>query len=114
MRRQRRDDVNLTSRFKRSRDVLIEFFSSVSDIFQTSQFTQQFRGMKMNMLRENLTLATRLKSKKDLQKALKDFADSGISPDDFPEFDDATRELDVIKMREGEIFFAASLFTFIF
>ena len=62
----------------------------------------------MNMLRENLTLATRLKSKKDLQKALKDFADSGISPDDFPEFDDATRELDVIKMREGEILFAAT------
>ena len=57
--------------------------------------------MKINMLKENLALATRLKSKKDLQKALKDFTDSGISADDCPEYDDAMREFDIIKMREG-------------
>ena len=54
------------------------------------------------MLKENLALAARLKSKKDLQKATKDYLESGLPVDECREYEDASRELDIIKTRDGQ------------
>ena len=57
--------------------------------------------MKASLLRENLALAARLKSKKDLKKALHDYVDSGLPTDECVEYEEALREYDVIKTRDG-------------
>ena len=58
-------------------------------------------GMKASLLRENLALAARLKSKKDLKKAIHDYVDSGLPTDECAEYEEALREYDVIKTRDG-------------
>ena len=82
------------------RSVIRNSFSTIVE--QLSTQNTVFSGMKATMLKENLILATKLKSKKDLQKAVKDYMDSGLPSSDCDELNEAARELDVLRTRDGE------------
>ena len=59
-------------------------------------------GLKKEMLREHLLVATRHANKHELKKALHDYMASGL-PTDCPEVENAARKLDVLSTKDGTV-----------
>ena len=59
-------------------------------------------GLKKEMLREHLLVATRHANKNELKKALHDYMASGL-PTDCPEVENAARKLDVLSTKDGTV-----------